>query len=261
MIQAMERFGLFFFMAIFSLGPVTNASAQTINVTIGGTPLSGSGSVPIKGTYGNIQINDFGGTARVEAPSDGTSDNLALRNAQIVALGAVTNYTITFTSTLNAPPSAPSWYHGKGTGKFWKSTNPLQANVGDSVTLDGWTGSPLDQIGNQMSWSVTCITCGVYTTTSNPPFKTQENFTTLANPRQVKGEVKFTLTSTTSRLNLTEMVAVKNGPAPGGGDGEDNEPVCEEFTPKSREMFLCDWFNWFCPKCAVDDKYVPSEDK
>ncbi len=229
-----------------------HAAPVLTEVKIGNTNVpipAGATSVNIAGNYacggGNITINNYGGTARVDITSDSTADLLGLRQAEIVASGgAVTSCPIVFSGKLEAPPSVPAggvvWYHSNATGMFSPAT---AAQNGDSIQVTGSidpdsSAGPAtwNQIGNQLNFIVaTCpqMGCNVFSPTLG--YKTAESVNSLANDRDLKGEVTVTLRNANDKLRITAGVLVKDGPPPGGGD-QDDEMLLLEKMRKNLEL-------------------------
>ena len=239
--------------AILAFVPLVTL-AQTITVQVGTcAPMTGNGSVNIATTCGTVTISNVPGTtAKVRAITDGTTDRLVLENALLTTSAAITNFPITFSAPLLSLPATPpsKWYYAEGTGLFSGSGG---APVGDSITFKGWvspTGT-FDQVGSNDFFQVPCGTCGSFSPGTG--FKTYDSYGTLNSPRNIKGEVFFTLNNTSDQLKLTSLL-VRNGAAP---DTEGENLVtcgkCEQCIPRSETGWMCRVLDMGCDACVKDD--------
>jgi hypothetical protein len=252
--------------------PVQAQSTPQITVKIGGTTI-GPGPAPLNipaGSYGNVTISNFGGTARVEASAEasggGTTDMISLKNMTITANSAVSNNVpISFSAngTNNgfwAPPTSgvgsAVWYQATGAGNFTRTGG---WPTGDSMTLQGWADPPDNNSWDQFGSDKTC-TVGAPPVGNNFSSQTgcksiKEGYPNggnpaLSNPRGLKGVFSFTL-SANDKLNISSITVAQTDP---GGDGDDG-PECPSLIPESQsERFMCRWFGIFCEPCVVPDK-------
>lgn len=243
--------------AILTLAPLVSL-AQTITVQLGTcAPMTGNTSVNIASTCGNVTIsNGVGGTARVRAVSDGTTDRLVLENAVLRTTAAVTNFPITFSAPLVALPSTPTdkWYYAEGTGSFFR---PSGTPVGDSITFEGWispTGT-WDQVGVDDFFQVS----GVSSFSPTTGFKTVNVYSALNSPRDVQGKTFFTLNNTTDELRITSLL-IRNGPPPDTDDGKADvcfNAKCDKCIPRSEAGWMCRVLDVGCDACVKDDAECP----
>ncbi len=239
--------------------------AQTITVQVGTcAPMTGNGSVNIATTCGNVTISNAPGTtARVRAVTDLTTDRLVLENAVFTTTAVVTNFPITFSAPLAAPPAAPSnkWYYADGTGSFVRPGGTPQ--VGDSITFKGWVKPTVnwDQVGVNDFFQVS----GVSSFSPATGFTTYNMYSTLNNPRDVRGDIFFTLNNTNDQLKVTSLL-VRNGPQPDtdeaiteGCESNKFNVKCDKCIPRSESGVLCRALSVGCDVCVKDDSDCPQE--
>lgn len=240
------------------------AFAQTITVQVGPAggcaPMTGTGTVNIATTCGNVTISNSGGTARVRAVSDGTTDHLVLENAQVTSTAAVTNFPITYWAPLSVAPNAPParWYYAEGSGNFSGTPPPN----GDSITFRGHLkpntpAGNYDQVGSNDYFEVTCDTCVSFSPALG--FTTYENYASLTDPRDAKGEITFTLNKSSDRLRLIS-IKVRVGPSPDAVAHVEEVCIdarCPKCIPRSETGFLCRLFSIGCDQCVKDDSECP----
>ncbi len=232
--------------------------AQMITVQVGAcNPMTGNASVNIATNCGNVTISNAPGlTARVRAITDGTTDRLILENAVLTTTAAVANFPITFSAPLVALPAAPpdKWYYAEGTGSF----SPTGGAANDSITFKSFVkpAGVFDQVGGNLFFQVS----GVSNFSPGTGFTTYDKYPTMTSPRDVKGEVIFTLNNTNDQLKVTSLL-IRNGPPPDTDEGKFEacfNVKCEKCIPRSKsDSWMCRQWNTGCEDCVKADEDCP----
>lgn len=155
--------------------------------------------------------------ACVERMTDGDIDYLVLRNARITrTAGPVSNFPITFRATHQSDPPAvtPNFFY-KHTldGSIFSSNN----TSGNSISINGNLDPQNTEAWTQYSsYTYTMTKCLLNPPTCTKTFSSNQQSSvpySVANPRGLKGEVRFTLNVNNDRLHFFATLGgvVKSG--------------------------------------------------
>ena len=217
---------------VFVVSLAAGTSFADVMVDIGGTQMTHPTNVNIAGNYGPncpspstnraITIAPAGtGTARVEALSDSSIDNLKMSNVRITANCPVSNFRIAFgfnhvvEPTVVSPTQIRFKYYSSGKLVRTGTTPPPGASVKTKASYDNTPPSPPSTTYNSSG------AVGSEQTRSTYIFSTSgltPNLTNIASPRGLQAEFTFTLPLANDYLQMTQYY-VQDYPAAGGGDG------------------------------------------
>lgn len=194
-------------------------------------------------SYGAIQISSMSSSApaMVERYSDDVIDYIALHNTTVKPInGTITNFPITFWGTTLAPPSnPPNWYYNLEADGSFESPDGKPKGTVTLKTSIKVSGGAWD---NYQSWSktVNCTfsPCAARIFTGISKQSPNSYGTIGTNPRDLKGELTITLSSTNYTVNFYNGSGVR---------------------AKSGAQQDCDWIDTFLNLFRSNTDYCLSE--